>query len=104
VVNYTVPDGVQFSPVTFEIQAINALGEKQTTGGDSFTVLVAGPALYGPSPRDNKNGTYNVTFTPTVPGNFSVTITLDKLPIEDSPYSTSIAGVLPFSFFPFFFM
>jgi filamin len=74
-------------PATFVIHAVDVDGQPIKTGGDPFAVSVAGPhnTSVEPSITDNGDGTYNVSYTPTVPGDYHVNVFLFDKPIKDTP-------------------
>jgi hypothetical protein len=47
---------------------------------------VTGSANSSPAVSDNGNGTYSANFFKLLPGADTVSITLDGVPIKDSPY------------------
>lgn len=81
----------------FTIKAINYYGEPLATGGEGFTVKVVGadgtelPA----SLVDNNNGTYDGSYTATVPQDYTVVIQLDGTDIKNSPFAVKVDGSDP---------
>jgi len=72
----------------FTVQSVDKNGKNVPTGGDNFKVQVTDP--HG-SPllsqfNDTKDGTYQGSYTPSLPGRYQVDITLDGHPIKGSPY------------------
>ena len=51
---------------SFLIQARDGLGMNRTTGGDTFCVLLHGPAFVEATVKDNQDGTYTVKYLPQV--------------------------------------
>jgi len=74
-------------PATFTITARDRDGKPIPEGGDDFQVTVEDPNgdLCPVSVVDNGDGTYGVTYEPTVPGPHVVKTTLDDTNIKDSP-------------------
>jgi len=71
---------------TFTIQSRNSSGVNNTSGGDNFDVQSSGPAqLADLIIRDMLDGKYNVSFTPTQTGTYELDISLNGLPIGNSP-------------------
>ena len=71
-------------PVTFTLDATGAGDEKPL-------VTAKGPVLeYSPEARDNKDGTYTFSFTPTESGPIEVAITLAGFTTPGSPFHKSI--------------
>jgi hypothetical protein len=52
----------------FSIIAHDANGKPRVTGGDSFFVAVRGGSHVRARVRDNEDGSYRVTYTPSVSG------------------------------------
>ena len=63
-------------PMTFWIRARDAAGENVHIGGDSYAVKLRGPIDFKASVRDCEDGTYEVTVTVPVSGDYSVHVTL----------------------------
>jgi len=66
---------------------VNVDGQPLTVGGDPFAVSVAGPhdTTVDPSITDNGDGTYTVSYTPTAPGDYNVSVFLLDKEIKDFP-------------------
>lgn len=79
--------GQALHPATFTIHAVNVDGQPITTGGDPFAVSVEGPHNVAVEPAiiDNGDGTYTVSYTPTAPGDYNVSVFLFDKPIKDLP-------------------
>jgi filamin len=86
------PGNVINHPTHFTIQARNKIGDPMKTGGDPFKVQVAGPynSEVEPTIKDNGNGTYDVTYEPTVAGPHKVEVTLNGTPISGSPWNFDV--------------
>ena len=65
----------QFS--RFSIQTKTRNGELKLIGGDSWRVLLRGPATVSPTVFDHGNGTYEFLFLAMDPGVYKLDITLD---------------------------
>lgn len=65
----------QFS--RFCIQAKTSNGDNKPIGGDSWRVLLRGPATISPTVFDHRNGTYEVLFLIMDPGVYKLEISLD---------------------------
>jgi len=65
-------------PATFTIQARNKKGDKVKHGGDAFDVEVIGPddVPLDVKIKDNKDGTYAVSYQPLAPGNHKIDVVL----------------------------
>jgi len=73
----------------FTIEAINARGQRVTGPPypHQFPVKIVGPAGEVPSETVNNNdGTYRVTYTPTVQGNHTIEVTFKGNHIQKSPF------------------
>ena len=62
---------------------------EETTPGN-LGVTVEGPSEAKIESRDNQNGTCDVTYFPTVPGDYAVNITYGDQHIPNSPYHATI--------------
>jgi len=84
-------------PAVFKIQAKDATGRDRTSGGDQFVATVKfGDMLVETQMLDNKDGTYDVTYVPLFPGEFSVEVTFEDpaqgnqvIPVRGSPWTVS---------------
>jgi len=87
-------------PAEFTIQARDSSGAPVVRGGDKFTVKVGNPEgmPVETKVKDNKDGTYTVTYTPYAPGNHKVEVALLSKSVGKSPYSVPVtagqAGVM----------
>ena len=83
----------QFS--RFSIQTKTRNGELKVIGGDSWRVLLRGPATVSPTVFDHANGTYEFLFLVMDPGVYKLDITLDYSLCDgyrDPPKSWFIVG------------
>jgi filamin len=84
--------GEAHNPATFTIEARNKAGKPIKKGGHPYAVVVTDP--YGEKiPADlidNNDGTYNVTYHPTDPGDFKVEVLLNRVHCAKSPYTVPI--------------
>lgn len=79
----------------FRLQSATSSGMLRVTGGDKYTVVFDGPShanrsentSYRGTVKDNRNGTYDVTFEIMRPGLYSMYIALFKAPIRHSPFT-----------------
>ncbi|HEV2179948.1 MAG TPA: invasin domain 3-containing protein, partial [Gemmatimonadaceae bacterium] len=72
----TVPAGSAGSLTTIPVQAKDANGNNLTSGGATVAGSVTGANTATASVTDNGNGTYTLTYTPSVGGTDAVAITL----------------------------
>jgi filamin len=72
---------------TFKIHGVDVDGAPLQTGGDPFAVSVEGPhdVAVEPSITDNGDGTYDVSYTPTTPGDYKVSVFLIDKEIKAFP-------------------
>jgi filamin len=70
------PGNKNNKPAEFTIYAVTPDGRPKKTGGDLFDVHIEDPNnnLIHPEIRDNNDGTYDVKYQPTVPGNYNVDV------------------------------
>ena len=74
----------------FSIIAHDANGKPRVTGGDSFFVAVRGGSHVRARVRDNEDGSYRVTYTPSVSGKYSIAIGLFGTPLPGSPFALTV--------------
>jgi len=78
-------------PALFHIKARDRDGNDMGVGGDPFEVQVVGPNGDVPaSIVDNNDGTYDVTYNPTVHGKHTVYVTLKNNAVAKSPYTVNV--------------
>eukprot|EP01125_Pyxidicula_operculata_P021818 TRINITY_DN8667_c0_g1_i1.p1 TRINITY_DN8667_c0_g1~~TRINITY_DN8667_c0_g1_i1.p1 ORF type:complete len:745 (-),score=216.17 TRINITY_DN8667_c0_g1_i1:63-2297(-) len=72
------PGNKNTEPATFTIHAVGPDGKPKKKGGDLFDVQIEDPNnnIITPSIVDNKDGTYDVTYQPTIPGDYNVDVIL----------------------------
>eukprot|EP01113_Clastostelium_recurvatum_P018917 TRINITY_DN222_c0_g1_i3.p1 TRINITY_DN222_c0_g1~~TRINITY_DN222_c0_g1_i3.p1 ORF type:complete len:958 (+),score=357.35 TRINITY_DN222_c0_g1_i3:135-3008(+) len=82
--------GQALQPSRFKIFARDREDKPRADGGDPFTVKVQGPVDTPATVKDNGDGTYDVEYHPTVPGDYVVTALLGSDPIKNTPVSVSV--------------
>ncbi len=91
----SVPTGSAGSVTTISVQAKDAFGNNRTTTSGTIAATVTGANNATGGVTDNGNGTYTVTYTPTVAGSDAIAMTLNGTPIGGSPYTSVVtAGTL----------
>lgn len=89
-------------PSRFAVVACDATGAPRSEGGDVFRVCIT-PRHAGTESlicHDLGDGTYAVSWTPVVPGRYSVHITVESVHIRGSPYRINVGprrGPPPFA-------
>ncbi|MFV2056156.1 MAG: fibronectin type III domain-containing protein, partial [Thiohalomonadales bacterium] len=88
----TIPNAVTAGQESvINIQSIDTLGNPRTTGGDVIEVIISGAnANLTASIFDNSDGSYTARYTPTNAGNDSIAINIESLPIQNSPYTSTV--------------
>jgi len=61
-----------------------------TAGG--LSLAVEGPSKADISCHDNKDGTVSVTYLPTAPGEYRISVKFADKHIKGSPYNTKVTG------------
>ncbi|KYQ96878.1 gelation factor [Tieghemostelium lacteum] len=77
----------------FKIHAVDPDGNHRTDGGDGFVVTIDGPSTVDPTLIDNGDGTYDVDFTATEPGDYTINLTLDGDNVNGFPKVVTIKPV-----------
>lgn len=78
-------------PRSFTIGARDAVARAVLVGGDVFAVTINGPGTTVPAAIvDQQNGSYVVTFAPTVEGTYTIAVTLSGVPVGLSPPLTCL--------------
>jgi len=75
---------------TFRIQARDRFCNNLIVGGALFVIRVSGPGRVTTFYNDNGNGTYDVAYLPTVPGDYLISVTINSTGIIGSPFPISI--------------
>lgn len=74
---------------SFVIQARDYFGNARNNGGDVFNIEIGGTASARMRMRDNENGTYTVAYTPEIGGDYFISVTINGVHIQDSPFTVS---------------
>jgi len=75
---------------SFEWAAKDSYGNKVEQGGDPFLVAVLGPDEIPVEVIDHKDGSYRAAYTPTIAGQYRISITLHKEHLAGSPFLVSV--------------
>lgn len=84
----TIDAGTILSFTNITIRTRDQYGNDLTIGGNAgrLVVSVTGAATASPAVTDEGDGTYSARFLRVLPGEISIAITLDGVPIKGSPY------------------
>lgn len=63
------------------------IGRPRKTGGDSLTVVINGPARVHAVVSDNHDGSYTVTYMPSLSGKYQIFVAIKNFTIQGSPFS-----------------
>ncbi|KAL4100972.1 hypothetical protein QTP88_020993 [Uroleucon formosanum] len=77
--------GVSGEPSDFTIYTKGA-------GAGGLSLAVEGPSKADISCHDNKDGTVSVTYLPTAPGEYRISVKFEDKHIKGSPYNTKVTG------------
>ena len=88
----TVPNGVAGAATAIGVVARDAYGNARPAGGDEVVVDVTGANSALPAVTDHGDGTYAASYTPTVSGSDTVTITINGTAIQDSPATSEVSA------------
>lgn len=64
------------------------------TGAGGLSLAVEGPSKAEISCHDNKDGTVSVSYLPTAPGEYKISVKFSDKDIKGSPYNAKITGIL----------
>jgi filamin len=82
----------QFVPAHFKIEAKNFVLSGNSNGPSDFDITISGPKAVDPAHiLDNKDGTFDVTYTATAPGRYVISIQLKGQPISNGPFSVNVS-------------
>ena len=99
-------EGLRFArpgvPALFTIKARDSEQHDRVAGGDTFVgmryyfasfilsvTIRGGPASPFVTIQDNSDGSYSVSYVPTVSGTYTVHVSLRTVPIEGSPWEVN---------------
>ena len=87
-----VPDGKPFRTTRITVEVHDRFDNRLTKGGDTVAGTVAGTnaGIASISVRDNRDGTYTLSYTPLFNGTDTITITLNGTAISGSPYTSQV--------------
>lgn len=92
-------EGLQAATVgqtaSFQIQAIDATGQRRESGGDLFSVTCRGPARAHAKVTDNRDGTYTCSWRSSTSGAYYLTISLSGIQIHGSPFTPYVYPTQP---------
>ena len=71
------------------ITAFTEMGSMQNRGGDTFFVAIRGQSQVRAKVVDNENGTYHVSYKPSVSGSYRISISLFGEPVPGSPFTVN---------------
>lgn len=87
--------GMARQVVSFLIEARDAAGTHQEHGGDPFVVAIRGPSPVHAKVVDNVDGTYRCEYKPAISGNYTIAVSLHGVPIDGSPFHTTVMRPRP---------
>ena len=87
----TVPDGTVGGVTTIVIVTRDQYGNLVGTGGAGVTVDITGSNPGGATVTDNGDGTYTAVYTPASAGGDSITIQINAVPIQGSPFTSTVS-------------
>ena len=79
----------------FWIEAHEASGNRRTSGGDIFNVIIRGPAQVRARVSDNGDGTYLAVFKPSTSGRYAISVSMGGVQLPDSPFACTALPALP---------
>jgi filamin len=74
----------------FTIFARDGYDQPRTEGGDAFEVVIDGPENVPVKLVDNGDGTYAVSYSAPVAGDYLIHVNLEGHPIKNAPYSVKV--------------
>eukprot|EP00698_Gefionella_okellyi_P019273 TRINITY_DN5888_c0_g1_i1.p1 TRINITY_DN5888_c0_g1~~TRINITY_DN5888_c0_g1_i1.p1 ORF type:complete len:5059 (-),score=1335.09 TRINITY_DN5888_c0_g1_i1:98-15274(-) len=74
-------------PARFVVSARDTQGKPRRVGGDPVTVVISGPARPQAVVTDNRDGTYGVSYVPTITGNYQIYVAIKNFTIAGSPFA-----------------
>jgi adhesin/invasin len=87
----SVPDGVAGNVTTVVIVTRDQFGNPVGVGGAGVTVDISGANSGTAVVTDNGDGTYTAEYTPAVSGSDTITIQINAVPIQGSPYVSTVS-------------
>ena len=82
-------------PASFTIEAYDVNGNRRKEGGDPFMVSIRGGSLVRARCEDLGNGTYTISYLPSVSGSYTVAVSLYGTPITGSPFPLTVLSPIP---------
>ena len=79
----------------FTIEARDAEGQKQPAGGEPFRVAVRGASQVRAKVTDMEDGTYQVEYKPSTSGTYSISVTLNGVSLQESPFKLEVLTPAP---------
>ena len=80
---------------SFVIEARDAQGTQQQSGGETFMVAVRGSSKVTAKVVDCEDGTYRVEYKPSTSGSYSISVTLNGVALPDSPFPLLVLTPVP---------
>ena len=83
------------APCTFKITAHSADGSQRDKGGDAFFVHVRGAERVRARVADKGDGTYEISWKPTISGKYKIAVSLFGVALKGSPFVVLVNDPLP---------
>ena len=74
-------------PATFTVRAMDWVHRQCPAGGDAVEVRLRGPVNMVAEVSDRNDGSYLVSFNPTISGAYTVHVTVNRTPVRGSPFN-----------------
>lgn len=83
-------DSVAGVPVTVTVHSVDAFGNHSHAGGAKVSVALSGADNLNADVKDNGDGTYSATYTPTVSGEYTVDVKVNDVDVKENPFKITV--------------
>ena len=86
-----IADSIAGVPVTVIVHSVDAFGNHSVSGGAKVAVHLSGAADIAAEVKDNGDGTYSASYTPTVAGEYTIDVKVNDAAVKENPFKITVS-------------
>jgi filamin len=86
-----VANSVAGVPVTVTVHSVDSFGNHSTIGGAKVAVALSGADNLDAEVKDNGDGTYSASYTPTVAGDYTIDVKVNDAAVKENPFKVTVS-------------